>query len=592
MDKASYRSEVSTRWEFLTSRRGVAFGLFIAVMIFWIFAGSESRQVTEDRFSAALVEQVFPEQQISMHGNIVLEGFRIDSTPDESVEQERGNIKVFRFECDAKCAALLALPEVESVTIVGSGPTPRVTRFRLVDKAECSRPSIVPQDPDALRSLLPRRAEPDRPELDHQEKMQAGIVSARSIETSWRMRLSAGECILADQQIVEPDFTIETRTETQPDGYLDPEDWKWTFDQRPLTDHQFEIRDGRGAVILRRQFVTVPILARPIHPGFVAPCGDLCAYLGWARTKLANYEPDERDRQNDAALLLEHTNLARGIELSILAKESASIAASLRAALNDASRPADDPAFGLSDSWIRSLNQESLTEADVELLIDLIGDDRVTNFLGMWHASRVLGPRVTELENPIRQRITRDFERPEIVKPLAAQLLSVTDQASPEVLAQGPSEADLDILNDPEKRLNARGLIVRQSAYGARSVPILVRIMREHMERTRDLRAQSPGARIPAEISPIDAAMVALCRLGPEAESAVPEILALHNSWLNRHFTQDKQWQFSLARIGVPLARIVKPKGLTGMTQEEYEESLRRKLARFDVNRDCKGSWT
>lgn len=592
MAKADQSSEMSTRWEFLTSKRGVAFGLFIAIVIFWMLAGSESRQVTEDRFNAALVEQVTPGQQISLHGNIFLRGFRIDRTPDESVEQQPGNIRVYRFECDAKCAALLALPEVKSVTIVGPGPKPRVTRFRIVDEDDCSRPSVVPKDPDALRSLLPRRAEPHHPELDHHERVQAGIVSARSIETSWRIRLSAGECIIADRQIAEPDFTIETRTKTSPEGYTAPEDWKWTFDQRPLTDHQLEIRDHENRIILRRQFVSVPILARPIHPYFVASCGDMCAYLGWARTKLENYEPGERDRQNDAALLFEYTNLARGIELSMLADESDSIAASLRGALDDPSRPDGDPAFGLADSWMRSLNQQSLTDADVELLIDLIKDKRVTEFRGMWHASEVLGSRVTELENPIRQRIARDFERPEVVKPLAAQLLRVTDQEPPDVLAKGPSEADLAILNDPEKRLYARGLIERQSAYGARSVPVLLKIMREHMERTRDARAQSSGARIPAEIGPIDAAMVALCRLGPEAKSAVPEILALHGSWLNRHFTQDQRWQFTLARIGVPLNRIVKPEGLTRMTQKEYEEGLRRKLERFDVNRDCRGSWT
>ena len=592
MKEAEYSPEVSRRMGFITLRRGVIIGLFLVPIMLWIYAGSESRQTTEDRFKAALVEQVIPEQQIQLHGNIFLRGFRTDRAPDESVEQERGNIRVFRFECDAKCAALLALPEVESVTIVGSGPTPRVTRFRLVNDDVCSRPSIVPQAPDALRSLLPTRAEPDRPELDHHEKMQAGIVSARIIETSWRIRLSAGECILADQQIAEPDFTIEVRTERQPDGYLDPEDWKWTFDQRPLTDHQFEIRDGRGTVVLRRQFVIVPILARPIHPGFVASCGDLCAYLGWARTNLANYESDERDRQNDAALLLEHTNLARGIELSILRVDAGSIAASLRAALNDANRPFDDPAFGLVDSWMRSLNQASLTEADVELLVDLIGDDRVINFLGMWHVSRVLGPRVAELENPIRQRIARDFGRPEVVKPLSAQLDSVAAQASPEVLAEGPSKADLEILNDPEKRLHARGLIERQSAYGAGSVPLLMKIIREHMERTQDAREQSPEARISAEIGPIDAAMVALCRLGPEAKSAVPEILALRGSWLNRYFTSERRWQLSLARIGVPLSSITKPEGLTRMTQEDYEEGLRRKLANFVANRDCKGSWS
>jgi hypothetical protein len=315
-------------------------------------------------------------------------------------------------------------------------------------------------------------------------------------------------------------------------------------------------------------------------------------YLGWSREELANFQPGEWDWQKDDALLLEHTNLARGIELSALVGGKDAIAVNLRAAINDVTRPADDPAFGLADSWIRSLSRASLSDGDVELLIDLIEDDRVTTFQGMWHASRVLGPRVIELEGPIRKRIARDFERPEVVNPLSAQLISVTDQASSDLLAEGPGQADLAILQDPEKRLHARGLILRQSAYGVRSVPLLVKIMREHMERTRDARARSPGATIPSEIGPIDAAMVALCRLGPAAKSAVPDILGLRESWLKQSFSQDLQWQFTLARIGVPLSSIRKPEGLTQMSQEGYEASLRRRLARFDVERDCKGSWT
>jgi hypothetical protein len=83
-----------------------------------------------------------------------------------------------------------------------------------------------------------------------------------------------------------------------------------------------------------------------------------------------------------------------------------------------------------------------------------------------------------------------------------------------------------------------------------------------------------------------------LCRLGPEAEAAVPDILALHDSWLNRYFTRDSQWQFTLARIGVPLNKIPKPKSLVHDTQDDFEARLRRKLGKFNVSRDCRGSWS
>ncbi len=567
-------------------------GLFIALIIFWFSLGSESREITRIRFSDALVEEVIPKRRIELRGHIALQGFQVDSAPDESVEQEPGHITVFRHHCDAKCAALLAIPGVESVSIIADGERERaVTRFRLIDKSQCPRPSILPQNPDALRSEFGRVTETEQPMLDHEERSQAGIVARRNLENAWRIRLSAEQCIVADKQATKPDFIIKTHQDTG--GYRNPEEWKWTYDQLPISDHQLEIRDSSGAIVMRRQFISVPILDRPIGPGFVASCGDLCGHVGWSRSKLANYEPDESIWQKDDELLLKHTNLGHGLKVSAVWKDVSrdAMAASLRAALDDAERPVNDPAFGLADSWMRSLNRASLTDADIALLIALIEDDRVTTFQGMWHASRVLGQRVAELEAPIKRRLARDFERPEVVTPLSAQLVTVTEQASPETLAEGPSEDDLAILNDPERRLHARGLIIRQSAYGRSSVALLLTIMREHVQRTARARAASPNAMVPAEIGPIDAAMVALCRLGPDGKSAVPEIIALQNSWLNRQFMNDREWQFTLARIGVPLTEIRKPQGLSG-TQEEFEKNLRRRLAQFDMDRDCRGSWT
>ncbi|MEL7190588.1 MAG: hypothetical protein AAGK17_13625 [Pseudomonadota bacterium] len=561
------------------------------MVLFWTTAGSQSRAVTRERFEAALVDEVIPAQTIALRGHIALKGFRIDHTRDESVEQEQGNTRIYRAECEAMCAALLAMPEVESVTtILSTQGRSTATRFQLVSQSECPRPSVLPDNPDALRSHLRLAEGRKEPQLTHRERMQAGIVAARSLMDAWRVRLSNKECIIAERvtaanAALPADFTIETVTAASSRRYIDPEKWKWTFDQRPLSDWRLVIRDANGDLLLRRQFVSVPILTKPVRPGFVASCGKLCMYVGWARTPLANFDLD--DEKNTRALILAYTDIARGLDLAAFPENSQgdTVEDALRAALNDPVRPASDPVFALADSWMRSLTSADLGDDDVTLLIQMIQDTRVVRFQGVYHATDALAGRIGELREPIRQRIARDPERESVVKPLAAQIAKITISESPQTLAKGVDEADLAILQDPEKRLYARGMIVAQAAYGARSLPLLMDIMRHHAAAN-----EAPGAKGGGHIGVMDSTMVALCRMGLEAKPALPELFSMPSTWLQEELAADSNYHFMLARMGQPLNTLRKPEGYTRLSQADYEGLLRTKMKRGGAER-CRGNW-
>lgn len=448
-------------------------------------------------------------------------------------------------------------------TIAKEKPNRPVTRFRLVSKRECSQPSVVPRYPgDLIRTQRERTGVSGN---THGEQM-GGPATAASLDAAWRVRLSRRDCIQADRVSSEPTLVIRDSFVEYPREQNWGFDWAWTFAPRPVTTRRLDILDSTGRVRFRRSFTSTKILGWPLRPGIVGSKGPVIPFpvFGWWRDTLRSFAADDEYRVN--RFLLDHTNLTHGLAVPV----GQDTAAELRRVLDDPSAPASDPVFSLADDWMRALRLGKVTDAEKALLVDLVGDGRVTAFQGIWRAVRALGPDATILADPIRSRIAWDYDRRSVVRPLSAQLSAVSAPAL------GPSSEELAILSDPEKRLDADGVIIRQADYGAKSVPLLMRIMREHVARR--------------ELNPVDAVMVALCRIGPEAKAAVPELRALRSSWLSRHLSEDRYWQFTLARIGTPLNEVTPPEGLN-MDSQRYADHLRYRLNDFNAQRDCKESW-
>ncbi|MEW4449176.1 hypothetical protein [Qipengyuania sp. JC766] len=540
-------------------------------LVIWLYFGHSSRAVSKERFAKQVTADILPDRQVALSGEILLIGRSEFEWHTKTGANERPRQ---RAVCDALCAALLANPAISGVTI-RLNRTGKPWRFSIQPYARCDGNGIVPKNPDSLRSA--EAPDADNSSLTHQEMMQSRMIESQTLAVYWRMRLAKENCIRIEQTRVEPDFQIRSEHETDYDRPTYRNDWAWTFDTLPVETQRFEILSRDGRLIARRSFVSTRMLAWPIHPGPVATTGPMnLPVFGWARTTLSN-QPDDAEF-NSTAFLLQYTDLS--LTYAPRYPRSA-IAAELRRLLADSSIAASNPGFSLSETWFRSLNRVSLTDADLDLFVALIEDPRVTNFYGIDHAVDALEGNAKTLEAPIKRRLSQDNVPSSVARDLSRQLPAITP------LSNAPLPMDLAILNDPERRVAADGLIIEQADYGAQSVPLLLQIIREHVRRKE--RNWGGGANSVNEINPIDAAMVALCKIGPEARDAVPEIRKLRSTWIGKTLASDRYWHLTLARIGTPLEEIGPPSGLN-QSPREYAASLRKRVENYRDG-DCKEMW-
>lgn len=562
--------------------------IFTLLAILWWTAADISREASRRRYEKSLLADIIPKEPITLSGSIRIVGFVQDKEPvDDQDRDERGRVREYRHGCNALCAALLATPGVTSVTVAELGDdleTPILkgnSRFRIVPRDQCQKPSVIPQSPDSMRA--PRNREVFDDGVAALESNEQGIINARLLETQWRIRLSSTDCIVADRDDTVSDFTILHTSPVKFGPRSQGWDWKWTREPLNVLTQRLEILGRDGQVHFRRSFTSTKMLVKPLLPSILGEqgAGIPMPVFGWARTTLSNFKAGEEFDFN--LMLRTHTNVTEGLRTNTM---TSSIAGQLRRAIDDPNLPDSDPIFALSETWMRSLSKEAIKQDDQKLLIALIKDRRVKNFLGMWNAVAALPDAGAILRSPILARIEADYSNAEAIKPLAAQLAR---------LPKGDKDDhahELYILNDPEMRLYAGGLIIHQSEYGSAAVPLLLKIIREHATRSMAARQAQPNEHIAYEIGPIDAAQVALCRIGPDAKQAIAELQNMTAQGLFLPSTlNDRSWKFMLARVGTEISDIKKPSGLN-TSQKQYSQQLRDSLAAFDATRDCREAFT
>lgn len=563
--------------------RLLTLGIFSLLAILWWTAADISREASRRRYDESFLVDIIPKDPITLSGSVMIIGFVQDTEPvDDQDRDERGKIRESRHGCNALCAALLATPGVTSVTVAGleddlEAPIlKRKSRFRLVPRDQCQKPSVIPQAPDSMRSFRNRTAFGDRAMVV--ESMEQEIVNFRLLETQWRIRLSSTDCIVADRVDTVADFTILHTKPVKFGPRWQGWDWKWTREPLNVLTERLEILGRDGQTRFRRSFTSTKMLVKPLLPSILGEQGSgfPLPVFGWARTTLRNFKAGEEFDFN--LMLRTHTNAAEGLRIYTT---TSNIAGQLRRAIDDPSLPDADPIFALSETWMRSLTPEVIKEEDQKLLIALIKDRRVKNFFGIWNATKALRDGSAILRRPILARIEADYSDAEIVKPLAAPLARLPKGD------ENDHADELYILNSPELRLYAGGLIIHQSEYGRAAVPLLLKIIREHATRWVAARQGQSNRMIADEIGPIDAAQVALCRIGPDAKEAVAELQQMTaQGLLSRNILDDRSWNFMLARLGAEINDIEKPRGLN-ISQERYSRNLRERLAAYDARRDC-----
>ncbi|GJD96068.1 hypothetical protein [Methylobacterium iners] len=478
------------------------------------------------------------------------------------IERERntGGVTPFRkgqrqaYLCDDLCAAALFTPGVTAVVLAAApdadqGRTPRARDDYTVTYRLAPRSANGPACSDPI---LPAETHSG---LDAWPEVQ-------SLRVAWKLALAAGTCLLRDPLDAappQPDWTLRLTK-----GPLLSGSGAWGFP--PNASYGRILLASRAGETLRRTAVKARLLQAPL---WIEPTGGMQDFrFGWARRSLTEGGYETLD------LLKRTTNLGLSPAATVPRTSGRDMRAALVAALDDPAVPAGDAAFSLVQPLFDSMGslgkRPDIYPGDVALVARLIGDARLRDFPPVHQPIRALGPEAAALRGPIvawilAARVPEDRE--------PARTLGRALEALPPGSFAEPTPDEARLLADPERRRWATGLIRRQADRGGAAARDLVQIIAHAHAQPVPKRSD------PDRFDDANAAVQALCLLGPEASPVLPDLEALIEAdAVPRRALDD--WRLMLARLGKPVESFAKPENLSG-TQSGFEANLRKRLARF-----------
>jgi hypothetical protein len=224
----------------------------------------------------------------------------------------------------------------------------------------------------------------------------------------------------------------------------------------------------------------------------------------------------------------------------------ASVRDRLAAALMQPGAPAD---LSLVNPWLATINWQSLKDEDIELLGKLIADARVIDLPHLYEGA----DRSARAEH--RGAIVARLRDPATLPWLRRRLGTLVRYMPPGTFAV-PTPDELALLRDQSLRLDAPGLVERLADQGKAGVPELVRILQE------DVRVE-PWAKRKGVLAAVGRALV---RLGPDAASALPVVIALFdqpNTPLGSLSHEMGAWGAVMVRMGRPIEDVPFPPRFT-----------------------------
>lgn len=452
--------------------------------------------------------------------------------------------------CDAMCAAALFTPGVAAVIIapmLAPGAEPRtldrVSEFWIENASGCTG------------SLTPGS-----------QAGSDGFTDHALLNDEWRVRISQGQCIQRGPVRQTPDFTIVIA-----DWRLDGATWSLT--QARTSIRRMEVRAASGQVLLRRTSVDTAKLAPVL---WIEGNGWLNSFhFDWARKR--SWGDNVPGAFTPVGLLADLTPLRVRSDPRVVADEAR---IELARALDDPARPRGDLAFALPERVFADIGKNGLHAGDAALVERVIDDPRTTHLSGIWSVIQKMGPESVRLRAPIVKRVlaARYPEDREIVRPLGSAL-----RALPAGTFASPTDDEVRLLDNPDRRNWATGLVARQADRGTVAVPILTRILVEGWSRPL------PKEKIqrPRDLDAANAARRGLCVLGSVAQPARAAVEALvADGHMPAGALDDRRWQLTLARLGRPIESFRSPPN-QNRTDAQLQQGLRERLARFNPERDC-----
>lgn len=516
----------------------------------------------QERIARNTLPDVTPVKPIALNGDLLLSVPHPRST--YSLRDKRSS-----FECNMLCLALLLAPGVDSVTVESSRRRTQWTgegtrSYRLLRKPDCPGRPVVLFNPPMGDVLFGKTME-DR-----------NAVQAHLLQT-----LSSGFCLIGEAPIDRYDFRIRKVDRNDPDtGLPGP----WSLGPSPATVNAFVIDDGSGTVLARISRARATAPQRPLWVDFGGI--ELSSMdFKWARRSLDDGRPPYETPELEAGVTA-FTTLPDTLPNPSSAPENVllTLRTALSAAVEDPSLPANDPVFKSVDGYFDLLWKTGVTDADVELIRQIIRDPRIADFS---QADR-LGKAFNGDVSPIREAVADRFlqwprtEPKDVIRRQVMHLNVPLARATPNGSFMQLNAREKKLLADPERRTLATALIARLSDQGARAVPQLLEILDYH-SRNADERADETNNealnRKRRYLLAVSAAVSAFCRLGPEGAAALPKIEALRaEGVVPEWFRRQSRWELMLARLGKPIENIT----IDSPDPDPWRRRMEQQLKGFD----------
>jgi hypothetical protein len=233
---------------------------------------------------------------------------------------------------------------------------------------------------------------------------------------------------------------------------------------------------------------------------------------------------------------------------------------------------ADDPAFGLSETYLLLLATGPISPTDRTLLVDMIRDERVVEFGGLWRVTKALGKESGFLRAPIVDRIGRPGTDREAANALSGELGSLPKFEL--------SNAERVILADPDRRSRAIGLIAAGIDNDALTNWQLLGMLGQHAARMTASKNAGANSGVPNDFEVVDTIRRGLCRRGIRARELISSLREMQSQkTIPTRITGADEWQFMLARLGVPAEQLATP---PGYSRSQYIKVV---TSRLDPNR-------
>jgi hypothetical protein len=480
-------------------------------------------------FNRAATGDVVPHNRVVIAGNVLLNS---NQRPSEYLADTPP------VSCDALCAALLDTPGVSTVTIGADrwGNPAKPTSYRLVPKGEASSNAMAPRSPEQILQYLPEKPVSSG-QRDYQAEMaerkaqeDARKAQENAITARWALRLAGDVTLSTVPSPAHHDLTI-TMTSTVPQGF------------HGVAVKQAEVRDREGRVLLRRQHVS----ATPVFvPLFLWPYVPPKSKWGLALSGLET--SDRLGGINPITVLFDETTLARPPEPGeAVTSMVAGIRDRLAAALMQPGAPAD---LSLAGPWLATINWQSMTDDDIELLGKLMADARVIDL------PRLFEGGLKFVRTEYRGGFVARLRNPATLSQLRYRLDNFVRFMPPGTFA-APTPDELALLRDQSLRLNAPGLVERLLLdQGKAGVPELVRILQEDV-------SVEPWDKRKWILAAVGRTLI---RLGPDAASALPVVIELFDqphTPLANGSKETVAWGVVMVRIGRPIEDVPFPPGFT-----------------------------